>query len=54
MRDQLACDLDLGLMQEEIPDLVLSEDSGCNLGWTTMFGESHSIRRQANIRIKLR
>jgi len=54
MRDPLACDLDLGLIQEEIPDLMLTEDSGCNLGWTTILGESHSIRKQANIRIKLR
>lgn len=54
MRDQLACDLDLGLIQEQVPDLQLTNDSGCNLGWTTFLGEANSIRLQSTIRIKLR
>jgi type VI secretion system protein ImpH len=38
MRDQLEFDVELVLRVSDIPDLVLSADSPCRLGWSTWLG----------------
>jgi len=39
LRDQLSYDLELGLMEDEVPPFTLHEKSGSHLGWTTFLGE---------------
>lgn len=38
MRDQLDFDVELILRADDVPDLVLVEDSPCRLGWSTWLG----------------
>jgi len=39
LRDQLAYDLELGLLHEEVPPFTLDEKKGSHLGWTTFLGD---------------
>jgi type VI secretion system protein ImpH len=55
LRDQLAYDLELGLLQEEIPPMQLHPDrkQGCNLGWTTFLGQA-ALKKETTVRIPVR
>jgi type VI secretion system protein ImpH len=53
LRDQLAYDLELGLIQEEVPPFRLHKQEGANLGWTAFLGKAE-LMREAVIRIGVR
>ena len=53
LRDQLAYDLELGLIQEEVPPFRLHREEGANLGWTAFLGKAELVR-EAVIRIGVR
>ena len=55
LRDQLAYDLALGLIQEEIPPMQLHPDAkhGCNLGWTSFLGKI-ALKKETDVRIPVR
>ena len=55
LRDQMAYDLELCLIQEEIPKMQLHPDAkrGCNLGWTSFLGKA-ALKKQTAVRIQVR
>lgn len=53
LRDQLAYDLELGLIQEEVPPFQLHKQDGANLGWTAFLGKAE-LALQIPVRISVR
>ncbi len=53
LRDQLSYDLELGLLQEEVPPFRLSQQDSPRLGWTSFLGKT-SLQRESAIRIGVR
>ncbi len=51
LRDQLAYDIELGLIREEVPPFVLDGKRGANLGWTAFLGKQALIR-ESIVRIR--
>lgn len=53
LRDQLAYDLDLQIVRDEIPPFQLHRESGAHLGWTTFAGTVPDTS-EATVRITMR
>ena len=53
LRDQLAYDFELGLIQKEVPPFRLHQQEGANLGWTVFLGKS-GLMNQVPVRIGVR
>ena len=53
LRDQLAYDFELGLIQEEVPPFRLHKEEGANLGWTVFLGKA-GLMREVPVRIGVR
>lgn len=51
LRDPMSYDLELGLLQQEIPPFALNRDAGAHLGWTSFVGDN-ALRNQSTVKIK--
>jgi len=55
LRDQLAYDLRLGIIQQDIPPLQISSraNQGAQLGWTS-FLDGAGLKKETDVRISVR
>jgi type VI secretion system protein ImpH len=53
LRDPMSYDLELGLLQQEIPPFVLNRNDGAHLGWTSFIGDN-ALRNESAVKIRVR